>query len=279
MDFSVSLFDNCNQRPLICAHRGLSGGNIPCNTRAAFNAALLQHADMIELDVSKSRDGEFYVFHPGMEHAHLNIRRLIQFVDSSKVDKFHFVNQDNTPTQFGVNRLEDILDFLKGKCYINVDKFWTDIEGISSVIRRCGVEKQVIVKSGIDNSTIQNIRKYAPDFMFLPIVRKTDNITERLISEGINCVGAEILFSSEDDDVCSDEYISMMHDKKLVLFANAIVYNYKEVLSAYHNDDTSLSEDRDKGWGWLIDKKFDIIQTDWCGALHEYISDRAQNKC
>ena len=36
---------------LIVAHRGVSGGNIPCNTRAAYEIALKQGADMIETDV------------------------------------------------------------------------------------------------------------------------------------------------------------------------------------------------------------------------------------
>ena len=28
------------------------------------------------------------------------------------------------------------------------------------------------------------------------------------------------------------------------------------------------------GWGWLLDKGFDIIQTDWCGMLKNYIENR-----
>ena len=48
-------------RTLITAHRGVTGGNIPGNTLAAFDAALLQGADMIELDVSNSIDGELFV--------------------------------------------------------------------------------------------------------------------------------------------------------------------------------------------------------------------------
>ena len=52
---------------LIAAHRGTAGGNLPCNTLAAYEAALRQGADIVELDVSRSADGELFVFHPGME--------------------------------------------------------------------------------------------------------------------------------------------------------------------------------------------------------------------
>lgn len=273
IDFDKKITENIGSRPLICAHRGLSGGNIPCNSSAAFKAALLEHADMIELDVSKSRDGKFYVFHPGKEPAHLCSHRYLNVISGEKIEKMHFVNQDDDKTQFTIDRLEDILTMLKGKCYINVDKFWTDIKGISECIRKCGVEKQVIVKTSLKDKYYDEIKKYASDFMYLPIVHNEDNITDKLVEMGINCIGAEVCFDNENAPVCSDEYIKSMHEKGRVVFSNAIVYNYKTQLAAGHSDDTSVSESPDKGWGWLIDKGFDIIQTDWCGALYNYMND------
>lgn len=274
IDFNKTIFENTREKPILCAHRGISGGNIPCNTLAAFKAALYQDAEMIELDVSKAKDGKFFIFHPGMEVPHMKTHKRIPLLNSTGVRKLRFFNFDDTETQFGVEKLEDVLDFLKGKCYINVDKFWIDIEGISAVIRKCGVEKQVVVKTGIKDRYINDIKKYASDFMYLPVIRDEDKITDSLVSQGINCVGAEILFNKESAPVISDEYIESMHNKGRVVFMNSIVYNYKDVLSAGHNDDTAISEDMDKGWGWLIDKKADIIQTDWCSLLKQYMDTR-----
>ena len=62
---SFDLVRDARQKTLLVAHRGISGGNIPCNTIAAFDAALADGADMIELDVSRSLDGTLYVFHGG----------------------------------------------------------------------------------------------------------------------------------------------------------------------------------------------------------------------
>ena len=45
--------------PLLAAHRGVTGGNIPCNSEAAFRAAIAQGADIVELDVSLSRSGSY----------------------------------------------------------------------------------------------------------------------------------------------------------------------------------------------------------------------------
>lgn len=271
-DFDKPVFENAHGRVLVCAHRGVSGGNIPCNTLAAYKAALLQGADIIELDVTKSADGEFFVFHPGMEPAHLGTRRLLGTRSAKFVRKLRFVNQDDTPTQFGIEKLEDVLSFLKGKCYINVDKFWTDIPGITEVIRRSGVEKQVIVKTGIRESYLSQIKKYAPDLMFMPVVRSRDDITDKLVADGIRCVGAEVLFSDMSEEVASPAYIKAMHEKGRLLFVNSIVYDYKEVLSAGHTDDEAVTGNADFAWGELVNMGFDIIQTDWCLSLRNYLS-------
>ena len=66
-DFRESAKDHI----LVVAHRGVAAGNIPCNTIPAYEAALRQGADMIEIDVDMSKDGKLYIFHPGMERQHL----------------------------------------------------------------------------------------------------------------------------------------------------------------------------------------------------------------
>ena len=43
------------KRMLLVAHRGSWGGNIPCNTIPAYETALAQGADMIEIDVRLRR--------------------------------------------------------------------------------------------------------------------------------------------------------------------------------------------------------------------------------
>ena len=279
IDFNSTLFENTRERVFLCAHRGLSSANVPCNTLTAFKAAVMAGADMVELDVSKSADGKYYVFHPGMEHAHLCRKKLIALMKTKNVEKLRFVNQDNAPTDYKINTLEEVFGYLKDKCYINVDKFWTDIPGITECIRKCGIEKQVIVKTGRDRKYIEQVLKFAPDLMFMPIVRHNDDITDILVEKGINCIGAEVLFDSENDPVASDEYINNMHNKGRIVFANAIIYNKKDVLSAGHSDDNSISISPEYGWGWLADKGFDVIQTDWCSLAKNYLDNKSsENK-
>ena len=107
----------------------------------------------------------------------------------------------------------------------------------------------------------------------MPVVSEDHPTHELLKSRNINYVGAEVLFNSEDSKVCSPGFMDMMHREGKLVWVNSIIYDYKAQLSAGHSDDTALSESMDKGWGWLADRGFDMIQTDWPLMLINYLKE------
>ena len=82
-----------------------------------------------------------------------------------------------------------------------------------------------------------------------------------------------MLFKTEESPVISQEFIDEMHSNNKLLWVNSIIYNYRQQLAAGHSDDTALTESKEIGWGWLYDKGFDIIQTDWTQMLVTYLKD------
>lgn len=256
---------------LIAAHRGVAGGNIPGNTSVAFEIALAQGADIIELDVAKNAEGELFVFHPKIEPVHLQSEKLIADMTTEEVLNQRFVNRDLAFTQYGVEYFSDVMKNLKGRCLVNVDKFWMAPKEISEAIRELGMEKDVIIKTSPKPEFLELVEKYAWDMPYLPILRETDDCFDTVRKMKINCIGAEVCFSTEDAQVASDEFIEKMHNEGLKLWVNTIIYNYKKVLSAGHNDDISLAGNPDDGWGWILNKGFDIIQTDWPVMLNRYM--------
>ena len=275
MDFNKSIFENRKElaRPFLAAHRGVCGANVPCNSMAAFKIALSQGADVVEIDVSKTKDGKFYVFHPWMEPVFLKDKYICD-MDASELEIKRLVNQDSVRTSYKVPTLDEVLALLKDKAYINVDKFWTDVEGITAAIRKAGVEKQVIVKTHVDEESLAMVEKYAPDLMFVPMVRDKDEITESLLKRNINLIGVEVLFKDDSAECISKEYIKSMHDKGLLVWVNSIIYDENDIVNGYHSDDVSVSDSPDKGWGWLVDRDVDFIQTDWLLALKCYLDSK-----
>ncbi len=265
----------CNGKaPLLAAHRGVSGGNIPCNTEAAFRAAIAQGADIVELDVSLSRGGSLFVFHPGMEPAHLGTKRLLCTRADRSVAQLRFRNFDHTKTTEPIMTLDDALELLKDRCLVNLDKFWSAPEAIAACVRRHGMQEQVLIKTGAGERDLKKVEAAAPDLPFLAIVREKDDVSERLLRRSLRFYGIEALFKTDDAPVVSDEHIAWLHKNGLCIWGNAIVYNYRDVIAAARTDDVSVTGDPDAGWGWFMDKGFDIVQTDWLLAAKTYYAKR-----
>ena len=277
MDFHQSILENrkANRYPFLAAHRGVNGANIPCNTLLSYKIAVMQGADVVELDVSKCKNRKFFVFHPGMEPVLLKSGKYISEMTAKEVAQQTILNCDDTPTGYHIPTLQEAFALLKDKVYINVDKFWTDIPGITEEIRRAGVEKQVIVKAWVDENTVAQVEKYVPDLMFMAIVGREDRgTTDMLLKSNVKYIGNEILFETEEDGVVQDDYIRYLHENGLLVWVNPIVYDEKAVITAGHTDDSAFSRGMDYGWGWLIEKGADVLQTDWLLALKEYIRNR-----
>jgi glycerophosphoryl diester phosphodiesterase len=262
------------RKVLLAAHRGVNGGNIPCNSMECYRIALFQDADIIEMDVTACKDKEeLFMLHPGMEPVHTTAPAPLHNFTKKEVEGFVLKNQDLTPTQYPLITFGEALDELKGKCFINVDKFWDNPKEIAQEIRKRNMQDQVIVKSSPTNGKIMDaIEEFAPDMQFLAIVSSPEKaMHEELKRRKINYVGVEILFDTDDHPFISDDYISAMHDEGKVVWVNTIVYNYKDVLSAGHTDDVAMLGNPDYGWGFIAEKKVDIIQTDWLLPCSEYL--------
>ena len=268
---NFDLREKAKENIIVVAHRGAAGGNIPCNTLASYEIALKQGADMLEVDVSISADGKLFLFHPLMERAHLNKPLLLRTLPFSVIKKLRYVNTDNTPTQFGIASFDDFLEQFKGRCYINIDKFWSNPQKIYEAVNRHGMTEQMLVKSAPSEKVFSLLENLAPELPFMPIVKETCDCHEALMKRNINYIGIETCFKTDSAEVASDEFIDKIHADGKLLWANAIIYDHKQQLAGGHSDDTALTVNEDLGWGYLADRGYDFIQTDWTGMLVDYL--------
>ncbi len=269
-DFDKSLFENKGKRPFVVSHRGLSSGNIPCNTLASYQIAAESRADVIEIDVDTTKDGNHVIFHPGKEDIFLKNGKRIPECNLEEVLSFRYQNQDETVTSYPVSTLKEALLLLKGKTYIAVDKYWMDIKGITEEIRETGVEKQVLVKIPNEEKYVDEIEKYAPDLMVMMVVSKKDDSIDRYRKRNIRLAVVETLFETEEDPLVSDEFLSYLHQNKIMVHANSIIYDERKIIGSVHTDDMALLKDKDIGWGYYYRKGFDFVQTDWAVQMLSY---------
>lgn len=275
MKNTLHLYNNDNVQ--IVAHRGAAGSNIPCNTIPAFDIALKGGASILEMDLFKSTDGKIFIFHTGKEPYQLNKNIDLTKLDSEEIKKLRLINVDFYPTQWGINSFDDILEHFKGRCILNLDRIGDCIPDVIKVVERHNMKDQVLLKHAPIPSVLKIIEDVAPDYMFMPIYMEEDNASEIIEKMNINYIGAELVFKTEESTVIQPEYIESMKKRGKTLWGNAVLYNYKIPLSAGHTDDVSMIDDPDKGWGWLVDHGFDIIQTDWTYQCCKYLKDRGIN--
>ena len=134
--------------------------------------------------------------------------------------------------------------------------------------------EQILMKSPDKPEFAKAMEELAPEMMYMPIFKEKDTMTELLETMNVNYVGAEVVFKHEDSCLISEEYIRSHHEKGRLIWVNPIIYYYKSQLSGGHSDDVAVASDPEYGWGWLMDKKIDILQTDWVMPLWYYRNQR-----
>ena len=259
---------------LIAAHRGMVAGNIPHNTIPAFEAALNQGTDILETDVTMSGDGVIFIFHPGQEKNHLKQDIHLEQMTAQEIKPTRYVNSCNAYTEWGPITLDEFLEHYKNRGFINLDHGWNIMPEMVAAVRRHGMEDQIILKAPAKPEYVKVIAEVAPDMMYMPICKEVDEVTPMLESLDVNYIAAELVFARDDSPLVSEAYLRSHHDKGRLLWCNAILYNCLKPLSGGHTDDVAVMGDPDKGWGWIIDKGFDIIQTDWTLPLRQYMDRR-----
>lgn len=260
-------------RPLIAAHRGTYSGNFIQNTVAAFINSLHHKADIVEMDVELSKDGILYLMHTDMEKLLLNCEKSIRDMNSGEIDELGYINVISAITKQRVNRLDEALKALKGKCLINIDRAWDFFPQVFEEVKKYNMLDQVIFKSEVKELIFSQIKSFGHKINFMPIVKSSAEI-EEAVSYGVDLIGFELLFEKDDDEFAQSDFIKRMHDKGYILWVNALSIWDNCNMCAMHSDEISVLENMDLGWGWLIDKGYDVIQTDWPLLLYNYINER-----
>ena len=262
-----------NKKTLIVSHSGLFCGSFVRNTIASFDAALANGADMIETDVALTADGKLVLFHEGFEKQLLHTDKKIKEMTYDELKTMPQYHSHGYETPYTVQLLDDLLEHFKNRCIINLDKCWSKIPQLSEAVRRHNMTEQVIFKTTVNPAYLSQMEEYGSDIPFMAVL-KGYNQMETLDKYKLNLQALEVIFPTLEDKMVQPETIKEFHDRGLLLWVNAIVYNYKIELSGGLTDDISLLKGGEAGWGKLVDMGFDIIQTDFTYELAQFLKNR-----
>ena len=140
-------------QPIIFAHRGASA-HAPENTLAAFELALAQQADAIELDVKLSADGHVVVIHDATVDRTTGVHgrvRDLTLPQLKSLDAGSFFSEkykgEKIPT------LEEVFETVRNRTFINVEltNYSTPrdqlVESVCLLVKKFGLQKRVLFSS------------------------------------------------------------------------------------------------------------------------------------
>ena len=266
-------------RVLICVHRGSSHGNIIQNTTLAYKAAIMQGADIVETDTTATTDGVVLSIHDGIEKHLLQCDRNATKMTSAQIQAIAPINAIGEPSDYHIQKLSDVLDYLRHDELINIDRTWRAEGLVLPLLDQFPyMARQAILKAPLRHrSIIEELNAHPVKYMFMPICYSLKEVDEVLKYDSLNLVGVELIARTPKDELFSDEAIAYIHSKNLFCWANAITLFTKEMkpdLFGGLDDDVSISKGPEYGWGKLIDKGIDVIQTDWPALLKNYRTEK-----
>lgn len=259
------------KKVLIAVHRGAWGGNVIENTIPSFELALGMGADLFECDLAKSTDGELFCFHDGYEQRLLNQTGNIRTMSSEQIDGLIFQNSIGDTSGKHVQRFEEVLaHFTHGELF-NVDRAWPILAETDAVMRRYPhALQQAIIKTPVKEEYLDFFQSCPVKYMYMPIVYSMEELHKVLRCDQINVVGVEAIADAADSELFAAENIQWMREQGLYVWVNSITLSDHHILSGTFDDDKALREGGDAAWGVLMERGYNVIQTDWPAQLASY---------
>lgn len=270
---------------LVVAHRGTAVGSIAENTRVAAMAAIVSGADVVEIDVSTSADGEFYAFHDGTEQRLLGIGANLTTLTARQIDELRYVHVDRPGRPAGVERLLDLLAALRptelgvedeAAPLVNVDRSWGSWATLLPALDGLGMTEQLLLKSPAAlPGPLDVLRRHEVKYPYLPICTDLAQIEDLVEDDDLDVVGVELLADGPDHQLADPDLFVELHARGLFVLVNAEVLTNGIPLFAGYDDEAALLHGPGAGWGPLFDLGADLIQTDWPWLLRAYRGTRA----
>lgn len=254
---------------LIMAHRGTWGGNVIENTRQSVELAFRSGADVAEIDVCRTKDGVYYLYHDGNEEYLLGDKRPFMEWTSTEIDQVIYRNSIGEQSGYRVEKLIDFLDWLPPHYLVNIDRSWHywDDPGFFGILRDSGKLDQLLLKSPVDAQWVGHL---TPDVQFMPIIHHRAELD--LLNEfpEINLIALELIVKNDDSEFLDASLLQEWREEGLILMANSETLNDFVILFNGYDDNRALFEGEEQAWGQLLDLGIDLIQTDWPYFLDKY---------
>jgi glycerophosphoryl diester phosphodiesterase len=247
----------------------------PENSLPGIENAIKIGVDIVELDVQRTKDGQFILMHDATLDRTTTGKGKIADWTLDSIQTLNLKNGCAIKTKEKVPTLEEALLLMKGRILVNLDKADRYFDEVYALLEKTKTINQIIMKGGKSAEEVkEQFGTYLDKVIYMPIVHLDKDGAEeqiQLFLKELKPVAFELLFV-DDSHPLSKQIKSQLADKSLIWY-NTLW----DTMAGGHDDDMSL-DNPDAGYGYLIDTLgAKMIQTDRPAYLLEYLNKRKQH--
>ena len=257
-----------SKKVLVVSHRG-DWRNAPENSLQAFRNCIGMNADMIEIDLKKTKDGQLVLMHDNTINRTTNGKGKPSDYTLEELRKLRLRNGIQMVTAHQIPTLEEVLNLTKGKILINIDKGYDFFKDVYALLVKTGTVDQVVIKSGFPYEKVKAENGDVLDkVIYMPIVSLDKPGAEEFIDgyKAMKPVAIECCFREVTPEVL--RLLKKVRDNGSKIWVNSMWPS----LNAGHDDDRAVElGQKDETWGWLLEQGASLIQTDRPQELIKYL--------
>lgn len=250
----------------------------PENSIEAVKHALYFGADIIETDVRMTKDGHIVIMHDYTVDRMTDGTGTISEMTLAQIKSLRLKTNWGGRTDFEVPTLEEFIELTKGKICLYLDKASYDIPGnepgtlvrtILEILRHYDVlEESIFVLDWPYEKAKKIFGEDLEKVIYCPVIDdKIENLGPYVDEylEKLHPIAFQFRMKSLD----SETY--RMLPKILDSGSRAFIAATWPEHTANHDDQTSIFDDPSKGWGWLVDQGFSILETNYQNDLIRFL--------
>lgn len=269
-EITKSLYNPQGKEVLVVVHRG-DWRNAPENSIKAIENTIKMGADMVEIDIQKTKDGQLVLMHDKTLNRTTNGKGNVADFTLEEIQKLYLKSGIGIVTHHKIPTLEEAMLVTKDKILVNIDKGYNHFDEVFKILERTGTLKQTVVKSGSDYSRITSEKgeDFLKQVIFMPVVNLDKPNAATVIDEykqKLKPVAFELVFGTDTSKILNQ--FNEIKKSGSRVWVNTLWPS----LNAGHHDDLAVDEGNLKdSWDWILAKGVNIIQTDRPYELLDYL--------
>jgi len=263
----------------VAMHRG-DWRNFPENSKGAILSAIRLGADIVELDVQRTKDGRFILNHDNILNRTTTGKGKVSDHTLAEIKKLKLRYSNGKPSEYDVLTIEEALELTRGKILVNIDKFTSHPREILEAVDAVGALGEVLVKATLPYGKTKELfgaywkKVESGELLYMPVIyigRRGNPLDGGTLPGYLDAEPRKFSMYELCFDSPSRVHESVAALKSAPGAPRLWVNTLWDSISAKHSDRAALL-DPDANWGWWLDNGATMIQSDYVAELIVYLT-------